>query len=666
MRNPLLFLLIVFCSACVPESKRIPTEVVTDHNERNFHRLANLQHHQVTDSLRLFLSDPDPSTRFLATRAFASVADPSALDSLYTLLNDPVMKIRSMAAYAIGQQKMSNSEDKLIGGFRQKDTMSVDNSGNGAILEAIGKLGSLPLAKYIATADGYRKDDTLLMEGQVKSLYRFALNGINPPAATQKALDVIKDRTLAPKARLYAAHYFARSQDLDIDAIKFQLAEELTLEQDPHVKMALALGLKHTTDPEIETILLNQLRLDQDYRITCNLIRTLTSYESDSVEARIIPLLRHPNQHIALAAVDYVSQKADPNQVKPYRDIASDSIPWQVSSRLFGAILKVLPYYYTKTRNATRWQLSQALDNTENPIAKAAFISAMGEDPENYASLISILDKTEDVNMRTACIEALTKIVKHKDFYLIYQSVARINRKKIWNLFKQELEKGDEGAVGLIADAIASPEAGLTELVDSVGILQSAKANLSMPGQIESIHAMERAIAAYRGVKQPQLSPVDERKALEWSILNQYKGPIKAIVKTNKGNFSINLKVAEAPISVLNFLQLAQKDFYDGLIFHRVVPNFVIQTGSPRNDNYGGEDYVISSELGPSYYDDEGYVGMASAGPHTESTQWFVTYSPAPHLDGRYTIFGKVFSGMEVVHSLTKGDEILDVIISDL
>jgi cyclophilin family peptidyl-prolyl cis-trans isomerase len=96
------------------------------------------------------------------------------------------------------------------------------------------------------------------------------------------------------------------------------------------------------------------------------------------------------------------------------------------------------------------------------------------------------------------------------------------------------------------------------------------------------------------------------------------------------------------------------------------VPNFVIQTGSPRADNYGGKDYVINSELPPFYYDAPGYVGMASAGLNTESTQWFVTHSPAPHLDGKYTIFGKITDGMDVVHKIQVGDKIQDIIISNI
>ncbi len=90
----------------------------------------------------------------------------------------------------------------------------------------------------------------------------------------------------------------------------------------------------------------------------------------------------------------------------------------------------------------------------------------------------------------------------------------------------------------------------------------------------------------------------------------------------------------------------------------------MIQSGCPRGDGYGRLDFTIRSELADAYYDSEGYVGMASAGPHTEGTQDFITHSPSPHLDGRYTIFGKVISGMDVVHNIGMGDTITATNIS--
>jgi len=89
-----------------------------------------------------------------------------------------------------------------------------------------------------------------------------------------------------------------------------------------------------------------------------------------------------------------------------------------------------------------------------------------------------------------------------------------------------------------------------------------------------------------------------------------------------------------------------------------------VQAGCPRGDGYGSLDYTIRSEVPQAYYDREGYIGMASAGPDTEGTQWFINHSPAMHLDGNYTIFGKVTSGMEYVHEIQEGDAIVDIMIT--
>jgi cyclophilin family peptidyl-prolyl cis-trans isomerase len=134
----------------------------------------------------------------------------------------------------------------------------------------------------------------------------------------------------------------------------------------------------------------------------------------------------------------------------------------------------------------------------------------------------------------------------------------------------------------------------------------------------------------------------------------------KALIKTTKGDITIRLLVEEAPGSVTNFVALVNKHYFDNKFFHRVVPNFVVQAGCNRGDGWGSEDYSIRSEFTSRRYA-TGSVGMASAGKDTEGTQWFITHSPTPHLDGRYTIFAEVENGMDVVHQIEVGDRILQV-----
>ncbi|MBK8549757.1 MAG: peptidylprolyl isomerase [Ignavibacteria bacterium] len=132
---------------------------------------------------------------------------------------------------------------------------------------------------------------------------------------------------------------------------------------------------------------------------------------------------------------------------------------------------------------------------------------------------------------------------------------------------------------------------------------------------------------------------------------------------TNKGDIKIELLPDAAPFTVMNFLKLAEKSFYDSTVFHRVVSNFVIQGGDPTGTGYGGPGYTIRSEFSPMTYE-RGMVGMASSGKDTEGSQFFITHSATPHLDGKYTIFGKVTDGIDVVDKIMIGDFIEDVVIN--
>jgi cyclophilin family peptidyl-prolyl cis-trans isomerase len=128
-------------------------------------------------------------------------------------------------------------------------------------------------------------------------------------------------------------------------------------------------------------------------------------------------------------------------------------------------------------------------------------------------------------------------------------------------------------------------------------------------------------------------------------------------VETSKGSFTFQLLPDEAPFTCINFAALINKKIFDGLRFHRVVPNFVIQGGDPRGDGWGGPGYTIRSEFGFEHYE-RGMVGVASSGKDTEGCQWFVSHCYTPHLDGRYTIFAKVVSGLDVVDKIQVGDKI--------
>jgi len=662
----LLVILALTLFSCVPESKKILTEVDINVSDPIFQSIMDHQYKEELDSLLQYFNDENPTYRYLAARAFASFQEERALDSLKVLLDDPVLKVRSMAAYSIGQIGKDGSDKDLLAGFRQRDTMSVDNSANAAILEAIGKLGGKNLAEFMVDAEGYRENDTLLLQGRAKSLYRYALRGITSPAITDLAVASVRNYKYDNNTRLFAANYLARANEIDIEKVKFQIAEAFVDERDVNIKMALALALRHTSDKEIQTTLLNQLELEQDYRIKCNIIRTLASFDYINSAEKITKLIKDKNIHIARSAVAFLDQKGNKEDVLVYRQIAKDSLPWQVKADLYKTINNLLPYYYSKTVNATRWHIQQLIEGEKDTLAIAHYIRSLSNDPGSYPYLVKFAEKNNNTLTNTAIVETLGQILASDNFNGVFQGYSRFHRRKILEVLRTALTSKDEGMVGAAADAIADPNTFLTDLIDSTEFLFEAKATMSNPAQIESIHAIDRAIGRLRGVTKPNLTETEGGKSPNWNALTEYNNNTRAIVKTTQGAFTIELYMNEAPGSVINFLELSKKDYYDDKIFHRVVPNFVIQTGSPRGDNYGGEDYVIKSDVPPLSYNDEGYVGMASAGLHTESTQWFVTHSPTLHLDGKYSIFGKVIDGMDVIHKIQVGDKIQDIIISNI
>ncbi len=124
---------------------------------------------------------------------------------------------------------------------------------------------------------------------------------------------------------------------------------------------------------------------------------------------------------------------------------------------------------------------------------------------------------------------------------------------------------------------------------------------------------------------------------------------------TDKGTIQIELEVLEAPLTVKTFTDLAREGYFGGVAIHRLVPNFVVQDGDPRGDGEGGPGYTIRDELNERPYL-RGTVGMALDWADTGGSQFFITHSPQPHLDARYTVFGQVISGMDVVDKLAQGD----------
>jgi peptidyl-prolyl cis-trans isomerase B (cyclophilin B) len=139
-----------------------------------------------------------------------------------------------------------------------------------------------------------------------------------------------------------------------------------------------------------------------------------------------------------------------------------------------------------------------------------------------------------------------------------------------------------------------------------------------------------------------------------------------ATMETNRGDNQIELYPQHAPVTVNNFHFLANEGFYDGVTFHRVIPDFVVQGGDPTGTGRGGPGYRFQDEVKNNPLKHEtGVLSMANAGPNTNGSQFFITHSPQPHLDGRHTVFGRVTDGMDVVDAIEQGDVMLQVTVAE-
>lgn len=139
-----------------------------------------------------------------------------------------------------------------------------------------------------------------------------------------------------------------------------------------------------------------------------------------------------------------------------------------------------------------------------------------------------------------------------------------------------------------------------------------------------------------------------------------------ATFETSKGTIRVELFADKTPVTVEKFESLCEKQFYDGLTFHRVIADFMIQGGCPQGTGTGGPGYQFEDEFHPDLkHDGPGVLSMANAGPNTNGSQFFITHVATPHLDGRHSVFGKVLEGQDVVDAITQGDTMTTVRVTE-
>jgi len=658
-------LFIISIGACVPVEEKIESPFDTNLKNKSVRHIYNLQIRQEKDSLLQYMNSDDPSIRYAVARAFGSFHDSTSLEALMPLLRDANGQVRAMAAEAIGLMGYSKAEAQLTSSFDGRDSARLYQEANGAILEATGRVGTVQFLRALGTISNYQYIDTLLLLGQVRGIYRYSLRDMTDPEGTATMVKYFADSAIPFDVRLIAGHYLHRSPNLDLTPFTDQLSAVWHSESHPYLRVCLATALGKLKTPEAKKLLVENLQTESDYRVKCSILRALQTFNYDEIYDIIIEFTKSVNPAISEVAAQYFVNQGKERDAAKYKATIEQCKTWQAKTRMAEAANKYMTSMFIPAKTSLQKDIQLYLNNASHVYEKAAWLKAWASELRNFESIPKYTLADQPIVIRTQAVQSLIDACKDKNFDAYFAGEGHLIRSQIGGYLANAIRTGDAGILALIAGAITDPKTGLKAVMkDRKAELSKAMTNLDLPEEMETYLELAKALKEYDMESPPIPESRKGVKPMDWTIIDKWDTNSKVSISTSQGDIELELYPERAPATVTSFIQLVEEDFYNEKFFHRVVPNFVIQAGCPRGDGFGSLDFTIRSELAGAYYNEEGYIGMASAGLHTEGTQFFITHSPTPHLDGRYTIFGKVISGIDVVHRIGIGDVIKEINIT--
>jgi cyclophilin family peptidyl-prolyl cis-trans isomerase/HEAT repeat protein len=614
-------------------------------------RIATAQDERKTAELLPFLRDKNPAYRAAAAEAMASVQDRAAVPALLPLLQDAAPAVRRAAAYALGQTGDSTAVPALSQRLTQPEANSLARR---AAYEALGRCVTKRSVSQLwqLKAAGV---DSATAPGRAWGLYRAALRGLASAEAVSQATTLLSQnsRLLAARQGASAALTRMRGQDSTLARVALPvLLKALGSDPDYFVRANCATALGRVARPAVETVLLAAMNSDADHRVRIAALRALpaTLRKGSIADGLIIKrcLVSKLPQESVVAAEWLLKTPADGGDMLPVvREVHS----WRARATLLQAALRQA---HDAQRPAVADTIRSRYQRTTNQYEKAALLTALSEDPAQFDFLAKEATLTTGPPVVPgSALAALVAIRGNKNF-----PAARAA--DFAAALRRALAGGDVAQLSTAAEAYADAKLVPAPQPEDLADLRQARDKLTLPREIEPWIALQQTLDKLE--KAPAPMPVPRGTAsqhpIDWAVVQSVPVSQRVRLTTTQGVVELELKVVEAPGAVASFVTLVRQHFYDGLYFHRVVPNFVAQGGDPRGDGSGNTPYTLRSELAPLAYG-AGAVGLASAGKDTESCQFFITHLPTPHLDGRYPIFAQVVSGLDVVQRLDIGDRIV-------
>jgi cyclophilin family peptidyl-prolyl cis-trans isomerase/HEAT repeat protein len=671
------------------------------------------------NDLGILLFDKDARVRQRAALAAGRIGDERAVASLVALLQtDREAAVRAMAAFALGETEAASGAASLTDAAQKAREPGEVRA---RALEALGKIvAALPKSEEARGASLgavilKALDDELKQSPKPsREVILLGLTAALRARPTGAGPVVSKFLSSADaRVRADAANTLARLGAKDgVEKARVLLAADA----DPVVRANASRVLGAAEDLASLDVLAARVANDTDERVRVSSIRALASLK----DARAaVPLIERANALMPAyrAAVAAVSGGGGrPRETNELLEIASGlgrllansaderAVAWLRAFRqtetaapeVESAFARIAPFLYLRESPFNKlsderlraqmmrdWRrvsaLAQALTEIAGINAEAAGSGIVSLQADAQIILRSWIDDpalpaqaAPDVLRSLAAFKAndLPQVLRKQ--MTAPDVIVRATAAELLGEMQPDETNARLLAEGLPVTARDELNDAALSILDSLARQKTPAANEAIKTMLDSADALVRRRAAALlkangggDFTQRAAAPATRNTAADYMrALSRKDKNVRAVVNTDKGAFTIELLASEAPLNVDNFVQLAQKGYFDNIVFHRVVPNFVVQGGDPRGDGNGGPGYQIRCEINQVPYE-RGAVGMALSGKDTGGSQWFVTHSPQPHLDGGYTVFGRVVSGMEVVDKIVRGDRIRGISVTE-
>jgi cyclophilin family peptidyl-prolyl cis-trans isomerase/HEAT repeat protein len=582
-------------------------------------------------TLRGALAHSDAAVRVRATLAVGRLQDSSTVESLLPLLSDPAPEVRRECIFALGQIQHASARVPL-----ERQLESADPEAKALAIEALGKLGQKASTPRVAA---FLRDASPLLRGEAAvALWRLA---------DSTALNALIERHRDPDPGVRWRVLYALEKIVAPDRVV--LIAALHIEDPEWLSRAYAARTMGRQKSRRGTAYLYQTLGDAEPAVVVNAVRALqliADTTCGTCARGLAGSLSHPNPYVrATVATAFADPFLWAGADSAGRRAALDSLSARLRDRdaaTRGAAGRAL----LARRGAEALPAVEPLFADSSLYARTAVIAALELLPRAVA-VPRLLPRLE---ARAALFERMTAA----------ETLGRLKAREAVPALRGGL--GDSSVLFVAACATALESLGDSASVSALARAYAARAADADADARVSIRDALRTLAG-RSFADSLERAHPARNAVPVAEPRDFTSPPSArgaVLHTTAGDIEWAFQGREAPQTVKNFERLAERGHFDGTAFHRVVPNFVIQDGDPTGTGSGGPGYSIRCEYNRLRYE-PGMVGMALSGKDTGGSQWFITHSPQPHLDGRYTIFARVTKGMDVVQRVVQGDRVLKV-----